>query len=141
MLFSLSLLSPSPRRHSARALHIILHICCLPLCTACFSSFVLFACPLLSVFSLIYISVVSFVLYSVSSYQSSLSCVCVCGAEIALFLFRPSPLIRSAQQYLSPPPSISRLFRSLGTVSLHIICCRRECRYFLLHQRSFRVPT
>ena len=100
-----------------------------------------------------HISVVSLVCVCVCMYVCVCECVCVCvcGVEIALFLFWPSPLIRSAQQYLSLPPSLlspylppsfTRQYSLLFSFLLFVAYCyRRECRYFLLHQRSFRVPT
>ena len=76
--------------------------------------------------------------------------MCVCGAEIALFLFWPSPLIKPAQQYLSLSLSVPcflsiSLLRSLGSIvcffPLLFVALQAGISYFLLHQRSFRVPT
>ena len=40
------------------------------------------------------------------------------------------------------PPSFTRQYSLLFSFLLFVAyCCRRECRYFLPHQRSFRVPT
>ena len=97
-------------------------------------------------------------------YQSSLSCVCVCVCvclarkllSISVLAIATDDQIRTAVSLspslylsLSPslpslylPPSFTRQYSLLFSFLLFVAYCyRRECRYFLLHQRSFRVPT
>ena len=146
-MFSIALSPPFTIASSALCTSTAHIYCKYALFSALPVSLPLFSLPAFSVFSLTY------------AFQSSLSCVCVCvcvwrGNCSVYVLAIATDQTRTA---VSLSPSLSpylplcflsiSLLRSLGNMFCFFFpsfCCmllQTGSRYFLLHQRSFRVPT